>query len=276
MAALAIAVVASGVFFSTFEQVRRGREFREHLADADHARGRGELDVALASVDRALGLRPGDASTELLRRELEEELRISQGEAAAAEAESHIQDLESIGAERERHAATVNRLGSARRIRWLLREEREEYERACEALAGTDHAFEQIRSRVEHAMLEANRTLTAERVDELRARLASTLWRLAVASGDASEARLMERRVEQYDPDGPHLAEMRSPGSLTLTSRPSGLEVHLLRFRLHSELVDGGDARLVPVPLHGTPAGSPPARRSCASCTTSGTCARTT
>ncbi|MCI0588487.1 MAG: bifunctional serine/threonine-protein kinase/formylglycine-generating enzyme family protein [Planctomycetes bacterium] len=96
----------------------------------------------------------------------------------------------------------------------------------------------------------------AERLDperiavrELRAELYLERWRDALRERDPEAAARFARLVAANDADGRHAATLHARGTLTLTTDPPGAAVYLFRYREQAEVVEGGEPRLVPVPV---------------------------
>jgi formylglycine-generating enzyme required for sulfatase activity len=91
--------------------------------------------------------------------------------------------------------------------------------------------------------------------------LALERWRAALAAGDAAAARQQRAEIEAHDCAGAHAAELGARVELVLQGTPPAAEVFLFRYEEQSLFVEGGEPRLVPVPvvLAGEPAPAPPA-----------------
>ncbi len=104
--------------------------------------------------------------------------------------------------------------------------------------------------RIEQLLIEAER-LDAGRgdVERIRADLYLEQWRDAASVYDRNRMQFFAGLVRAHDRDGRHAREIRMTSDVSIESDPPGASVHLFALRLQSELVAGGEQRLVPVPL---------------------------
>lgn len=88
--------------------------------------------------------------------------------------------------------------------------------------------------------------------------------RTMVDAVDVAEARATEAfyhsLVEEADGSKRHVAELRGGSWLRIFTDPPGAEVYLFEFREQSELFEGGEPRLVPVPTSSSSSRPPPVR----------------
>ncbi len=87
----------------------------------------------------------------------------------------------------------------------------------------------------------------AEAADAVRAHLYLVRYQNAARTGNSIDKALYRRLLEEADPGGEVFAAHWAGTSLAITSDPPGAEVFLFRMKDHSELVPGGEPRLVPV-----------------------------
>lgn len=87
--------------------------------------------------------------------------------------------------------------------------------------------------------------------DALRARLYLERWSLAKKDGAQVMMDFFADRVREYDHAGEHNNAIDGIRRLTISSHPSGARVDAFIFRRHDSLVEGGDPRLVPIPVGG-------------------------
>ncbi len=100
----------------------------------------------------------------------------------------------------------------------------------------------------------------AERIDPevpglgpVRAELYLTRFQEAVADGDLLASRFYRGQAARYD-DGAVWERIQSSSQLRLEVEPPGaVRLQAFRYQEHAELVDGGEARMVPVPMQGSP-----------------------
>ncbi len=90
-------------------------------------------------------------------------------------------------------------------------------------------------------------------VDDVRAELYLHKWHLARAVDDTAGMEFYQRKVEEHDARGVHSSAFDALGRVSLRSRPARAEVFLQRYVLQSEVVPGGEPRLVPAPVSGPP-----------------------
>ncbi|HET6203666.1 MAG TPA: protein kinase [Planctomycetota bacterium] len=86
-------------------------------------------------------------------------------------------------------------------------------------------------------------------IRDLRADLNLEKWRDAFAAKDDWAIGFFRRRVEENDPTRRHAAELSSRGTLTLATEPAGASAYLFRYVEQSTAKEGGEHRLVPVPV---------------------------
>lgn len=87
--------------------------------------------------------------------------------------------------------------------------------------------------------------------DVLRARLYLERWRLAKKDSAQVMMDFFADRVREYDHAGEHTDAIDGIRRISITSHPPGARVDAFIFRRHDALVEGGDPRLVPIPVNG-------------------------
>jgi hypothetical protein len=94
-------------------------------------------------------------------------------------------------------------------------------------------------------------------VEQVRAELYLEKWPEARNAKDAVAAGFFREKVAEHDIDGRLGAQLRS-FLASFESTPSGADVYLFRLVEQADLVEGGDHRLVPVPVGGAETPVPP------------------
>ncbi|MHC4846830.1 MAG: bifunctional serine/threonine-protein kinase/formylglycine-generating enzyme family protein [Planctomycetota bacterium] len=87
---------------------------------------------------------------------------------------------------------------------------------------------------------------TLARVEEVRIDLYMQRWRDALREGDAEKQRFYGDLVRERDRIGRHRAELIGDGRVRIETDPAGAEIHRYRLVEQSEVVPGGEPRLVP------------------------------
>ncbi len=163
-----------------------------------------------------------------------------------------------IGAYRARRAASrgAERALDEARLVVISRFMEADEERVIDEQEDAVAAFRREREAAYHEVLDLVRR--AESIDPgvagaaaVRAELYLEKWREAVDAPDPGAAAYFREKLIAADPGGAFAAEVTGEGTLTVTSEPPGADVHLLRYVEQSQIVPGGDRRLVPAPLGG-------------------------
>jgi hypothetical protein len=135
-------------------------------------------------------------------------------------------------------------------------------DREIETLEDRVHALRRDREGAFHAALEHLRRAeqidpAVESADPVRAALYLERWRDSAAAGDGPAAEFYRGLALSHDPGGTVTRGALGAAEASILSDPPGAEVHLFRFVERAGSGDEGEARLVPVPVRGTP-GVPP------------------
>jgi formylglycine-generating enzyme required for sulfatase activity len=263
---LAAALVAAGVLaVLAAAGVLLARElsdravFRRESSEAARLLAAGAFDDAIAAWDRALGVRPADpralaerAST-LARRDRH------RAEGLLAEAREKLAQSRDASAKAEAIERVVRQLREEMMSRVLTVEEGRTVGRGEGPAAS--HRLEQeaaFHAAVNRAAAARALLPESEAPDGLLAEIYLERWRDSLARNDAAARRAWEKLVAEHDRGGIHRAEIEGRGVVSFELSPSDAEVHLFRYEEQADVVEGGERRLVPVPIAGAPTPVPP------------------
>lgn len=233
-----------------FEGQRRSRAFGRELEAARTALAAEHFEEALAALERGLVHLPRDARALLLRQECLREQDRAEAGLLLDTARRALTRLEQIEAEAGtlgdelvplRRALLERHMSDPELARLSTLESRLDeltIDREVTILACSDAA--QAARRMRSDLTAASQAL---------ADLHFLLWKSALKREDPQAAAVHEKEVEQNDLSGRYLGELTRTGRLTLRCEPSGTEVFLFRYQNHADVVQGGDDRLVPVPV---------------------------
>lgn len=247
--ALALALLAIGGTFAV-ERLRQRQLVDTAVADGRAAASAGDLGTAGEAVRRALALRPDHADALRLAADVAAAQRRTAADAAlqraedaarvflasqrrAVELEQELAELRQQTAGNYVDPATHDRLQSGDlELRRQRRQRDETFFTAIEAARNAQPLCDD-----------------PARPRRILGDLYLHRWREADRRGDGDEAGLWAALLAEADPEGDGVREVQAPGRLTITSTPSGVEVHLFRYQELAEALGDGDRRLVPVPL---------------------------
>jgi formylglycine-generating enzyme required for sulfatase activity len=261
--AAAVAIAFSAVAIAGIVRAVDRRAVRAHFererADADVAAARGDFAAALSAIDRAAGLAPDDVSTLARRAEIERERTRASARAALDDARRTLDDARSIRAGLAPLRADVTMLRAAVTTRFMSAEEQSRWATEENELKARESALEQAFSSATLAVERARALDPGSREpSSILGDLHMERWRDALAAGDSARARREYALVRESDARGEHASELDGLGRFAIESDPPGAEVFLFRYREQSEIVDGGEQRLVPVPVGGGATPVPP------------------
>ena len=247
--ALVVLVILAVVLARTVSSMAESREFEGLLDTARWLADSEEFDQAVASVDQALGLKRDDSRANRLRAEILRQRGQMRARSALEAARSQLDRFRDLSRRRSVAQRTVTLLTHEQSMGWLAPDERDRLAAARMELERIDQGNQDARFRLEESINSASALFEPDRGLSLKAELFLELWKLADELDDAPAKRLYAGIVADNDPHGKYTASLSSPGLLDLRSRPTGADVYLYRYELHSELVEGGDHRLIPMPL---------------------------
>jgi len=241
---------------------RTTRAVEREIEGARGAAADGRFDVAIAALDRALGLRPDDAPSIRLRAEFVEKKRLGEEEARRARARRAA--LAAIDEGRERREEREGVRHSLEELRRRVAKTKALYESAylspaeVEAYFADRESLVAERRRLEEADLALFEALhRAARhdpevpgLDDAFAEAYLEKWQEAVGAKDEVSESLFRRKVEEHDREGRWAEALAGTGTIAVEGSPAGAEVFLFRYELHAKIRPGGERRLVPVPWH--------------------------
>lgn len=237
-------------------------------AQLEHARTalqRDDLEAAAADVALALRERPEWPRALVLRREIEERSRVLIEERARAEAaewtgraEAELEHLRSIGRDRAALQAELGPLRAAVTSRPMSDEERRRLQEAEREEVALAHEVEGAQAALRESLRQAERRHPSASSSPLLARAYAELAEQSRSAGDPVAEHFYVQLARENDAEREIARELEAGGALDASALAPGIELHLFRYEEQSELVAGGDARLVPVPLHGAPEGCVP------------------
>jgi hypothetical protein len=267
-AGIAVAVFGVAAAAGTLLLTHAGasRAVRRMVGDARRALAADDSEAAMQPLRRAAAMRPDDASVLRLLRDAE--ARQAERDGARAREQDRLAAQEALGQGRrglERYRAGAARKQDLTAEQAALR--RALSERALRAgevdrLQRLDRDVQAVQLELEETFLAVlDRAHRAERLDpsfdgiqHLRADLYVEKHREALARRDRGAARFWASLVEKHDAEGRHRDEIAGIGRVTVETSPPRAALHLFRMVEQADVVEGGDRRLVPVPV-GDPVG---------------------
>lgn len=250
--ALSIFVTFAATFFA--RNMDESRRFNLFLTQARTRMEAGDHDAALAGVDQALGVRRDDPGARLLRIEIEERRRRSEAALAVDVAKARLEEFAVVSKRALELEAAILPLQHMQNVKWLTAEERETLKRARRERAESADQYEDLLYRVESAVHRAT-TLSPQSTaaGEVKAEYYLERWRQAKQSGDDRAAERYRRAILELDVPARYASALQSAGLAEFVSAPESLDVYLFSYRSYGDVVGGGEQRLVPVPIQGSP-----------------------
>jgi len=255
---MAIALVV--VLAMAWNDQRRGAlAFQRELDAAGASVSSGDFASAISAIDRALGLRPGDASALARRGQLVVDKSRAEARVALAAARARMAHFSEQSAAATALQRDLEPLRQAVTKRYMSPEEQarmaSDEKSLAELVRQLDLEFSSIVDTLNFArgLDEQNTAAGALLADLYFAR-----WREARDARDVAGERHYRALVEQNDSEGRHRAEFVVRGAFAIDSDPPGAQVFLFRFVEQTDVVSAGEPRLVPVPVGGDAPPRPP------------------
>jgi formylglycine-generating enzyme required for sulfatase activity/predicted Ser/Thr protein kinase len=240
------------------DRLQRAQRYERELEDAQAARASGNFDLALRATERALILRPADGRALTEHAAIEREANSARARVAMENALAALERFRSDSDLALRLQTELLPLRAAVTSRPMSPEETLRATQLEDQLADARRSLEGQLAAL-FTSLNLARGLDPENVDAdaVLADVYLERWRAAAALGDARGQRHYRGLVAIHDPAGRHSGEIDALVPLSIATVPPGAEVALFRYEDLSARVEGGEPRLVPVPIDGTPPREP-------------------
>lgn len=256
VAAIGAGVLALGLSLefarSRIEERRERRAIDDRFALATAAYERGAYDEALGALAALEERAPGDPRAPALRERVERERARRAARELVAGARRRIGEHRALASSARDSRAEVGAIEARAKSAVLSAEEEREFLASLSRKRSAAGDLAALRVSIVDDLARAEALAPDDSAP--RVALVDFLveeWRDATARGDDRGARELAARIERDDREGRYVAEIAGLGDLSIASEPPGAELHLFRYELDSDRRDGGEPRLVPVPVGG-------------------------